>query len=75
MDRVIRASDAFGLIWRKSVNDYAKLEYTAQLLESVLGLDSLNKENETVRTAVDRIDDCMEQISESILSLLSVLTE
>ena len=73
VDRVIRASDAFGLIWRKSVNDYAKLEYTAQLLESVLGLDSLNKENETVRTAVDRIDDCMEQISEFYRKYLKLI--
>ena len=73
VDRVIRASDAFGLIWRKSVNDYAKLEYTAQFLESVLGLDSLNKENETVRTAVDRIDDCMEQISEFYRKYLKLI--
>lgn len=60
---VLNATDAFGLIWRKSVNDYVKIDYPLKLIESLLGMESVENENKTVQEASNILDNCMEQAS------------
>lgn len=73
VDRVITAADSFGLIWRKSVNDYAKLDYTAQFIEGIMGIEDVSREAETVKNAVGQVDDCMEEISEFYRKYLKLI--
>ncbi len=70
---VLTAADAFGLIWRKDVNDYAKIDYTAKFLESLLGLENVEKESKEVKAASKVIDDCMEQVSDFYNKYLSLI--
>lgn len=70
---VLTAADAFGLIWRKSVNDYSKIDYSAKLLESLLGIELVENESKVVKEASDILDDCTEQISSFYSQYLSLI--
>ena len=70
---VLTAVDAFGLIWRKSVNDYSKIDYSAKLLESLLGIELVENESKVVKEASDILDDCTEQISSFYSQYLSLI--
>lgn len=73
VDNVITAPDAYGLIWRKDAVDYSKLEYSAELIECLLGIEGLEHENDIVRTAADYMDDCMENVSDFYASYLKLI--
>ena len=73
VDNVITAPDAYGLVWRRMIDDYAKLDYGVGAIEDVLGLDGLEQENNVVTTAVDYIDDCMEQVSDFYSTYLKLI--
>lgn len=64
VDRTVTATDAGGLIWRKSVNDYAVWNYSAELLESMLDIKKVEKESKAVQKASELIDDCREKVSD-----------
>lgn len=70
---VLTAADAFGLIWRKSVNDYSKIDYSAKLLESLFGIELVENESKVVKEASDILDDCTEQISSFYSQYLSLI--
>lgn len=73
VDRAVTATDAGGLIWRKSVNDYAVWNYSAELLESMLDIEKVEKESKAVEKASELIDDCSEQISDFYGRYLSLI--
>ena len=73
VDNVITAPDAYGLVWRKDAVDYSKLEYSAELMEGLLGIEGLERENDIVGTAADYLDDCMESVSDFYDSYLKLI--
>lgn len=60
VNRIITAPDAYGLIWRKMVNDYAGVDYSVELLERLMGVANYKNESEAVQQAVEYLDNCYE---------------
>ena len=73
VDQVIAAPDACGLIWRKMVNDYAAVNYSAELLEEIMGIEDIQSENEVVSQAVEYLDKCYETSNEVYSEYLSLI--
>ena len=73
VDNVIAAPDAYGLVWRRDVVDYAKLEYGTELIEGILGIEGLERENDAVMTAAEYLDDCMDEVSGFYASYLKLI--
>ena len=73
VDQVIAAPDACGLVWRKMVNDYAAVNYSAELLEEIMGIEDIQSENEVVSHAVEYLDKCNEASTEIYSEYLSLI--
>lgn len=73
VDRVITADAAYGLVWRSMINDYAKLDYSAQLMETLLGIGAMNEKNEKLEMAVERMDECYETAADISLAYLDLI--
>ena len=71
--RTVTATDAGGLIWRKAVNDYAVWNYSAEILESMLDIEKVEKESKAVQKASELIDDCREKVSDFYGRYLSLI--
>lgn len=73
VDRTVTATDAGGLIWRKAVNDYAVWNYSAELLESMLDIERVEKESKAVQKASELIDECRGKVSDFYGRYLSLI--
>lgn len=73
VDRVITADAAYGLVWRSMINDYAKLDYSAELMEALLGIEEMNEENVKLEMAVERMDGCYETAADISLAYLDLV--
>lgn len=73
INQIITAPDAYGLIWRKMVNDYAVVNYPAELLETVMGIEDIQSESEVVSQAVEYLDKCNESSTEIYSEYLKLI--
>lgn len=73
VDRVITADAAYGLVWRSMINDYAKLDYSAELMETLLGIETMNEKNEKLEMVVERMDECYETAADISLAYLDLI--
>lgn len=73
IDNIFTATDACGLVWRKAVNDYAVMDYSAELVEKLLGIEKMDEENKAVMSATEYLDDCIEETSDFYGIYLSLI--
>lgn len=73
IDQIIAAPDAYGLIWRKMINDYALSDCSMELLEDIMGIEDIQRENEVIGQAVEYLDKCNELSSQIYSEYLSLI--
>lgn len=73
INQIVTPLDAGGMIWRKMVTDYEKLEYPAELIEILAGIDKQDSRNRAIMAIVDKIDEGYEKAGLFTQSYLQII--
>lgn len=63
VENIITSAAANGLVLREQIIDYAKIDYSLELIQQLLQLKDAQEKNTIISEAADKISDCYESLS------------